>query len=146
MEKDCLDWSRERLWSWAHKWVEEEWFEENDDEIVVWKCKRNKMEQRNWVRDNEYYLIFSFQDSKYIWNVERDLSVGRDEKSRSSLVLFIDKPNLIVLFNFCSKQEPILSTNDLVALYLDPKSLLLEYKTNCDSLILVFRHVFPKSI
>ena len=73
------------------------------------------------MRDNEYYLIFSFQDSKYIWNVERDLSVGRDEKSRSSLVLFIGKPNLIVLFNFCSKQEPILSTNDLVALYLDPK-------------------------
>jgi len=53
MEKDCLNWSRERAWWWLHKWVEEEKFEEKDDEIVVRKYKRNKMKQGNWARDKE---------------------------------------------------------------------------------------------
>jgi hypothetical protein len=60
MEKDSLNWSKERLWSRAQKW---------DEEIVEWKWKRNRMKERDWERDSGENPMFGWplQDSKYIW-------------------------------------------------------------------------------
>jgi len=77
MEKDSLNWSKERLWSRAQKW---------DEEIVEWKWKRNRKKERDWERDGGENPMFGWPYSIF----------GRDEEWRKTL--FIDKESNLRLY------------------------------------------------
>jgi hypothetical protein len=70
MEKDSLNWSKERLWSRAQKW---------DEEIVEWTWKRNRMKERDEIGENPMFG----------WPYRIQSIFGRDEEWRKTL--FIDK-------------------------------------------------------
>jgi hypothetical protein len=70
MEKDSLNWSKERFWSSAQKW---------EEEIVEWKWKRNRKKERDEIGENPMFG----------WPYRIQSIFGRDEEWRKTL--FIDK-------------------------------------------------------